>query len=182
VRVLGAADPQIAGTGDRVLRKRRHRICVPVLLDREQGFDFLGVEAGEVQIEISRAQILEFKGQQVFVPVRPGHRAVHHQAKSLHLRRGPFVAKQDRHFGDAELTGSLQTQVAINDFSVAAGEHRNLEAELTDAAAHAIDGGVILPRVARVEDEPIGVPGLNLRLCRDQFALRGGKILPAHFE
>jgi hypothetical protein len=51
--------------------------------------------------------------------------------------------------------------VAINDFAVAAGQDRNLEAELTDAAAHAIHDGVVLPGIPRVEDELVDGPALN---------------------
>jgi hypothetical protein len=42
--------------------------------------------------------------------------------------------------------------MAIDDFAVAASQDWNLEAELADAAAHAINCGVIFSRVARVED------------------------------
>jgi hypothetical protein len=42
--------------------------------------------------------------------------------------------------------------VAIDHFAVAAGEHRDLETELANRRAHAIDRGVVLPRVADVQD------------------------------
>ena len=41
--------------------------------------------------------------------------------------------------------------MTIDDFAVAAGQHRDLEAELPDAAAHAIHGSVVLAWVARIE-------------------------------
>jgi hypothetical protein len=45
--------------------------------------------------------------------------------------------------------------VAIYYLAVAASKYRDLEAELADAAAHAIHGGVVLARVARVENQPV---------------------------
>jgi hypothetical protein len=42
--------------------------------------------------------------------------------------------------------------MAVHHFAVAAGEHRDLETELADAAAHAIHYGVVLPGVACVQD------------------------------
>ena len=61
-----------------------------------------------------------------------------------------------------QLARGLQPEVAIDDLAVAAREHRDLEAELANAAAHAIDRGVVLAGVASVEDETINVPNLNL--------------------
>jgi hypothetical protein len=72
-----------------------------------------------------------------------------------------LLAKEHRHFGDAELARGLQTQVSVDDFTVAAGKHRDFEAELADAAAHAIDGGIVLAGVPGVEDELVDWPQLN---------------------
>jgi hypothetical protein len=70
--------------------------------------------------------------------------------------------------------------MAVHGFPIAASEHRDLEAELTNAAAHAIDRSVVLAGIASVEDELIDVPGLNLCLrLRDHFALRAAQNLPA---
>ena len=62
----------------------------------------------------------------------------------------------------SQLARGLQAQVAIDDFAVAARQHGNLEAELADAAAHAIDGGVVLAGIAGVENELIDRPDLDL--------------------
>ena len=62
--------------------------------------------------------------------------------------------------------------MAIHHFAVAAREHGNLEAELADAAAHAIHGGVVLARVAGVEDEPVDVPDLDFQGCGDLIMAR----------
>jgi hypothetical protein len=66
------------------------------------------------------------------------------------------------HQGDPQVLRSFEAQVTINHFAVAAGEHWNLEAELADAAAHAIDDRVVLPGVARVEDQAVNGSDLNL--------------------
>jgi hypothetical protein len=50
-----------------------------------------------------------------------------------------------------------------------AGQYRDLETELTDAVAHAIDGGVILAGIACVEDQLVDLPGLDFggrRRCK----------------
>src|ERR1039458_752397 len=61
----------------------------------------------------------------------------------------------------------FQPQVAIYDGSVAAGEHWHLEAELADRGAHPIHCGIVLARVANVENEALYRPDLDLqRLCR----------------
>jgi hypothetical protein len=53
--------------------------------------------------------------------------------------------------------------MAVDHLAVAAGQHGTLEAEFPEAAAHAIHGGVILARVAGIEDEPVDGPALNLQ-------------------
>jgi hypothetical protein len=53
------------------------------------------------------------------------------------LRRGPLIAENNWHFGDAQLARGLQAQMPVHDFAVAAGEYRDLEAKLANAAAHA---------------------------------------------
>jgi hypothetical protein len=40
--------------------------------------------------------------------------------------------------------------------------HRDLESELADAAAHAIHRGVVLARIAGLEDQAVDVPSLDL--------------------
>jgi hypothetical protein len=54
--------------------------------------------------------------------------------------------------------------VAIDHFAVAAGEHGDLEPELADAAAHAIDGGIVLTGISGVEDQPVDRPDLDLEV------------------
>ncbi len=58
----------------------------------------------------------------------------------------------------------------VDHFAVAAGQHRDLEAELPDARAHAVHDRIVLSRVARVEDEPVDGPDLDLRVVwADRF-------------
>ena len=52
--------------------------------------------------------------------------------------------------------------MAIHNFAVAANEARNLEAELADRGAHAIHGGVVFARIARILDEAIDGPNFNV--------------------
>jgi hypothetical protein len=52
--------------------------------------------------------------------------------------------------------------VAVHHLAVAAGQHRDLEAELSNAAAHAIDGCVVLARVPGVQDQFVDLPNLDL--------------------
>ena len=126
----------------------------------------LGSKPVRLEVEIRGVEFLQLEREQFLVPVGPGDGAVHHQPEGLHLRRRPLVAEDHRHFGDAKLARGFQPKVAVDDFAVAAGEHRDLEAELADAAAHAIDGGVVLARIAGVEDELVDRPLLNARRCR----------------
>src|SRR5215469_11967880 len=53
----------------------------------------------------------------------------------------------------------------IDCLSAAAGQHRSLEAELADAGAHPIDNGVVLSRIAGVQDKAINWPDLDFEWC-----------------
>jgi hypothetical protein len=81
--------------------------------------------------------------------------------KALTCAGDPLVAQNHRNFGDAQLARGLQAQVTIDDLTVATGEYRDLEAELADAAAHAIHGRVVLARVAGVENKFVNWPVLD---------------------
>jgi hypothetical protein len=94
---------------------------------------------------------------------RPGHRALTFNRKVLYLLRGPVVAENDRYLVDAQLARGLQAEVSIHHLTVASREHRNFEAELTDAAAHAIDGGVVFPGITSLEDQLLDGPDLDLK-------------------
>ena len=63
-------------------------------------------------------------------------------------------------------------QMAIHNFTVASRKDGDLEAELAAAAAHAIDNGVVLARVACVENQPVNRPTLNPNVAVDRGAGR----------
>jgi len=54
--------------------------------------------------------------------------------------------------------------VAVYHLAIATSEYRNLEAELADAAAHAIHDGVVLARIAGIEDQAVYGPDLYFEL------------------
>ena len=95
----------------------------------------------------------------------------------------PLVAEDHRDFGDAQLARGFQPQVAVNDLAVAAGQHGDLEAELANAAAHAIDRGVVLAGIACVEDQSVNGPNLDFRGLRrlDHSAISPVGPAPKHY-
>ena len=82
---------------------------------------------------------------------------------------------------DPNLQSGLQPEVAVHDFPVAARENRDLEAELADAGTHAIHRGIVLARVAGVEDQAVDGPDLNLRLAAVTVAIPAQRIAVADF-
>ena len=99
--------------------------------------------------------------EQFLIPRGPRDGAIHHQAECLHLGLRPLVAEDHRNFGDAQLACGFQPQVAVHDLAVAACQHGDLEAELANAAAHAIHRGVVLAGIACVEDQLVDRPSLD---------------------
>jgi hypothetical protein len=73
---------------------------------------------------------------------------------------------EHRHFRDTQFLCRLQPKMTVDHLAVAAGQDWNLEAEFADAAAHPVHGGIVLPRVADVEDQPFDWPELNLQRLR----------------
>ena len=64
--------------------------------------------------------------------------------------------------------------MTIHHLAVAAGQHGDFEAELANAAAHAIHRGVVLARIAGVEDQPVDRPNLDFRGGGDLIMLPTG--------
>jgi hypothetical protein len=54
-------------------------------LRTEQSGQLLVLEASQSEIEFRLVQFPQFQRKQVFIPVGPGHGAVHHEPERLHL-------------------------------------------------------------------------------------------------
>jgi hypothetical protein len=67
-------------------------------------------------------------------------------------------------FRDTEFSSCLKPKMAVHDLAVGAGKHWDLEAEFTDAAAHAIHCCVVLAWVAGVENKPVDGPDFHLQV------------------
>jgi hypothetical protein len=95
--------------------------------------------------------------------------AVHQQPERFDLRVRPLVAEDHGNAGSVavrprfQLARGFPAKVAIDHGSVAARQRRHFEAELAEAAAHAIHCGLVLPRIAGIEDQAVDGPGLNLQ-------------------
>jgi len=144
-----------------MLRNSRSFVQLLLVRERQQIIDLLRIEAGEIEIEVRGVDLLQLEAQKTFVPLRPLDRTIHQEPERLHLCRRPLVAQDHGDFGNAELTRRLQAEMAIDDLAVTAGEHGNLETELANARAHALDSRIVLARIARVESQPVDRPLLD---------------------
>jgi hypothetical protein len=50
---------------------------------REAAIDLARIVTGQREIEIRFIQLLQFEGEQRFIPIGPSHRPVHHQGKAF---------------------------------------------------------------------------------------------------
>jgi hypothetical protein len=71
--------PEIARPGHRRARQRRRRVGSLVFFKRQQLVDLAGVESGEAEIEIRFLDFLQFQSEQLFIPIGPRYRSVHHE-------------------------------------------------------------------------------------------------------
>src|SRR5262249_54084022 len=110
------------------------------------------------------------------IEICPRGRSVHEQPECLDLRWRPLVAEDHGDLIDPELARSLQAQMPVDDFAVAAGKHRNLEAKFTDRTAHPVDGSVVLAWVARIFNEPVDGPKLDVLKCLGSGHMRVPKL------
>src|SRR5579862_1030060 len=156
-------EPQVPWSRDRYIGQGRCLVLVSsaLWLGLERR-DLARVEAGKAQIEVQTPQIEEFLGQKLVIPLSPGNRAVHHEPKGFNLRVAPFVAQQHRDVTEAEFARGFQPQMAVHNLAAGARQHRDFEAELLYRRAHAVNGRIVLARVARVQHEPINGPYFNL--------------------
>ena len=157
-----AAEPQIAEAGHRVLWKRRSGVGLSSSsgVSSRSSISFgskpvrLRSKSAALSSCNSRASSSSSQSAQV--------------TERFTIRRNAFtcasVHSSQRITGISvmtQLARGLQPQMAIDHLAVAAGQHRDLEAELPDAAAHAIDRGVVLAGIACVEDQLVDRPDLN---------------------
>ncbi|HTW66718.1 MAG TPA: hypothetical protein VME17_18990 [Bryobacteraceae bacterium] len=98
------------------------------------------VEAGQAEIEIRFLDLPQFECEEI-------HR------------------KGSQDFDDPELARRLLAQMPINNLAVAPNETRNLKSELADRGNHPIDGGITLPWIAGILDEPFDWPVLDALRC-----------------
>jgi hypothetical protein len=138
---------------------------------QEEIIELFRIEPGQGEIEFQRLKVHQLQLQQFIVPVGPRGGLVHHEPESLHLSRCPFIAQDDRDFGKAQLARRFEPQVSVDHLAVASDEARNLEAEFTNARAHAIYSRIVPARVARVMDQLIDWPDLDFH---GRFPLRRG--------
>ena len=166
-----AAEPQVAGAGHGILGQRRRRVgLVVVIRASQQIVDLLrdrsrsGSRSKSASLSSCNSRASSSSSQSAQVTER-----FTISRNALTCASRPLVAEDHRDCGRvaagprSQLARGLQPQVAVDHLAVAAGQHRNLEAEFADAAAHAIHGGVVLARVAGVEDEAVDRPDLNLK-------------------
>ena len=176
-------NPQVARRRDNRFLQLRDLVLVCESLDRillcQETGEFVVLEAREAQVKVRFLQVQQLEGEQLVIPLRPRYGSVHHESERFDLRLRPLIAENNRHLADAKLLSSFEAQVTINDLTIAAGEHRDLEAELADAATHTIHDRIVLPWVACVEDETVNGPDLNLvglsrRLLREHTSPSDG--------
>ena len=120
-----AEDPEIAGPRGRIARPLRdghRRHGAPgatffTVVFRHVGQQLVQLAVGEAdqrQVEILGQQIVQFRRQQKFIPLRPVRRLVGQQAERLDLRLRQFVRENDGHGVETEKARRLQPQMAID--------------------------------------------------------------------
>jgi hypothetical protein len=135
--------------------------------DDQVNIDLLRIKTGEAEIEIRLIELLQLESEEFLIPSCPGYGTVHQEAESFHLRFGPLVAEDYGDFGRVaagpcpQLARGFKSQMAVHHFAVAAHQHGDLESELPDADAHAIDRGVVLAWISRIEDQLLDRPSLD---------------------
>ena len=145
-----ATKPQVAGFRNRVFGQIGDDVFRGVRLVAEQEcVDLASVEAGQRKVEVQFLEVEQFERQKLRVPVGPVHGAVHQQPEGFDLRVGPVVTRDHGHLGHSQFLGGFYAQMAVDYVASAAGEDRDLEAELPDRRHHPIDGVVVLVQAQR---------------------------------
>src|SRR3984957_9257548 len=93
----------------------------------------------------------------------PNRQLIIHQDVGALLCLGPARGHHHRDLGDAELPGGEHASMAGNQTTVLAHQRRRRPAPLLDARGYRSDLSVgVRPRVARIRDQPIDSPPLDL--------------------
>jgi hypothetical protein len=87
---------------------------------------------------------------------------VHKQPEGFDLRRGPLVAENHRNRRYAELPCGFETEVSVDDLTIASNQAWDLESEFTDRGAHAIHCSIVPAWIACVWNQPVDRPQLDL--------------------
>jgi hypothetical protein len=87
--------PKVAKPGHGRFRQGRHGVRLFVIIERQEGIHFAGVNSREAEIEVRLLDLLKLQGQQLAIPVGPRCRAIHEESERLHLSE--YQQQQSRH-------------------------------------------------------------------------------------
>ena len=153
---VASQQPDVAQPADWHLGRGRHVVGIGEARRQvgQQARDFVGVEAGEREVEAVGLQLSELDAQQVVVPPSGEGQSVVSQHVGAALGRGEVGQLQRGHLGHAQLARGEEAAVAGDDAAVGVDQHRIGEAELGDAGGDLchLRGGVGA-RVAGVRDQ-----------------------------
>ena len=117
-----AAEPQVAGPGDRHDRRQRDQILFPAgfLLREQIGVQLILIEPGQRQIEIAVQFLdaLEFRPDQIQIPRRLIVGPIVHQPVRLHLAGREIERDVNGNLGHRHRLGGQQPNVANDDHAV----------------------------------------------------------------
>ena len=134
---MSAQQPEIAGPGDRLLRRLGDFVVVDVAggaVCLQQAIDLVEIEAREVEIELRLAQLLELDAQQVLVPAGVLRDPVVGDAESPRLRLAQMLEAEHRHRLQLQLSGGQQPAVSGDQYTGLVHQAGHVEAEGGDRA------------------------------------------------
>ena len=160
-----AADPEIAGTADRIGRRLGRFVGSAVSSSSagQQPIEFGIVEAEQVEIEGFVLQRRQFGRQHLVVPARVGRDLIVRDHQRAPLRRRQVRQHDHRHLGQSQLARGQHPAVAGNDHAVVADQHRVDETELGDRSRdlrHLLLG--MGAGIARMRDQSLERPALDV--------------------
>jgi len=168
-----AEHPQVAGLGDRVVRRLGHGVGVgqPLLhAGVEQHGQLVGVEAEQRPVDAGLLELGQLDGQQLHVPVGQLRRLVVGDAVCPHLLGCEVAGDVHRHLLQPELLGSLPAGVPADDDAVAVHDDRLAETEAADALGDGLHGvvveaGVLLVGTDLCDGTHLGLHDTLLGVC-----------------